>query len=118
MDIAVAGAGAWVALSEDGAQIVGARIALSAVAPTPLFARDAGESLVGKEPDEEAYAEAARLARDAARPIGDVRGTVAQRRHLVGVLVKRALRGAVRRALASVSEASRPLPRKGKAANG
>ena len=102
MDIAVTGAGAWVALSEDHRQITGARIALSAVAPTPLFVREAGASLVGKAPTETAFATAAALAQQAASPIDDVRGTLPQRRHLVGVLVKRALRGAVERAAAQI----------------
>lgn len=102
MDIAVAGAGAWIALSDDGdhmvgARIVAARIALSAVAPLSLPADAAAASLVGKVPTEEAFGEAARLAQDVARPISDVRGTIAQRRHLVGVLVTRALRGALAR---------------------
>jgi CO/xanthine dehydrogenase FAD-binding subunit len=98
MDIAVAAAGAWVALNDDGDRVVDARIALAAVAPIPLPADDAAASLVGKAPTEEAFEGAARLAQEAARPISDVRGTIAQRRHLVGVLVKRALRGAVARA--------------------
>jgi len=98
MDLAVAGAGAWVALSEDRSRIVDARIALSAVAPTPLLVQAAGEALVDQAPSEEAFARAASLAQQAARPISDVRGTEAQRRHLVGVLVKRALRVAVSRA--------------------
>ena len=52
----------------------------------------------GRAPTEDAFAEAAGRAQEAARPITDVRGTERQRRHLVGVLVKRALRGAVARA--------------------
>ncbi len=98
MDIAVAGAGAWIALSDDHAKITDARIALAAVSPTPLLVVAADAALIGKSPTEEAFAEAAKLAQQAARPITDVRGTEAQRRHLVGVLVKRALRGAVQRA--------------------
>jgi carbon-monoxide dehydrogenase medium subunit len=98
MDIAVAGAGAWVKLSEDGSQIVDARVALSAVAPTPLLVKSAGQALVGQAPEEESFAQAAMHAQGAARPISDVRGTEAQRRHLVGVLVKRALRKAAGRA--------------------
>jgi carbon-monoxide dehydrogenase medium subunit len=98
MDIAVAGAGAWVALSEDGARIADARIALAAVAPTPLVLEEAAAALVGKAPSEEAFAETARLARQVARPITDVRGTAAQRRHLAGVLTARALRRAAQRA--------------------
>jgi len=98
MDLAVAGAGASVALSEDHARIVDARVALSAVAPTPLLVDAAGVALVDRAPTEAAFTRAALLAQQAARPISDVRGTEAQRRHLVGVLVKRALRVAVRRA--------------------
>jgi CO/xanthine dehydrogenase FAD-binding subunit len=103
MDIAVVGAGAWVALSAGQQRITVARIALSAVAPTSLFVEIAGTYLVGKAPTEAAFAEAAALAQGAASPIEDTRGTVAQRRHLVGVLVKRALRGAVERASAPIT---------------
>ncbi len=108
MDIAVAGAGAWILLDRDRDNILDARIALGAVAPTPLLIEQAGRSLVGKELTEEAetqaaFAEAAIIAQDAARPISDVRGTEQQRRHLVGVLVKRILSEAVRRAKASPS---------------
>jgi CO/xanthine dehydrogenase FAD-binding subunit len=99
MDIAVAGAGAWIALSADRSRIVDTRVALSAVAPTPLLVESAGAALVGQAPSEEAFAQAAMLAQAAARPISDVRGTDAQRRHLVGVLVKRALRVAAGRAV-------------------
>jgi carbon-monoxide dehydrogenase medium subunit len=98
MDIAVAGAGAWVVLSDDHACITDARVALAAVAPTPLLVESAGAALVGQAPTEAVFAEAARLAQESAHPISDVRGTQAQRRHLVGVLVKRALRGAIGRA--------------------
>jgi CO/xanthine dehydrogenase FAD-binding subunit len=102
MDIAVAGAGAWVILSADHARITDARIALAAVAPTPLHVPAAGAALVGKPPTEGAFSEAAELAQEAACPITDVRGTAAQRRHLVGVLVRRAIRGAVDRARGEV----------------
>jgi len=98
MDIAVAGAGAWLQLDPAGTRILKARIALAAVAPTPLLAVDAGAALAGQAPTEAAFAQAAQLAQEAAHPITDARGTAAQRRHLVGVLVTRALRGAAQRA--------------------
>jgi len=98
MDIAVAGSGAWLALSDDGGTILGARIALAAVAPTPLWVKAASEMLTGTTPTEEVFTAAAAIAQEAARPISDVRGTVAQRRHLVGVLTRRALQGALQRA--------------------
>ncbi|HUT18453.1 MAG TPA: hypothetical protein VM366_04780 [Anaerolineae bacterium] len=66
--------------------------------PTPLPADGAAAVLIGRAPCEALYAEAAQRAQQTACPIDDVRGTVAQRRHLVGVLVKRAVRRAVARA--------------------
>jgi len=100
MDIAEAGAAAFLALDGQG-RVSAARIALAAVAPTPLFVPDAGESLVGQEPTEEGFARAAVIAQRAARPITDMRGTAEHRRHLVGVLVRRVLRGALDRAARS-----------------
>ncbi len=97
MDIAIVGAGVSLTLTEPGGVIAAARIALAAVAPTPLFAPEAGDSLVGKPPSEEAFAEAAALAQSAVRPISDMRSTAEHRRHLVGVLTRRALRGALER---------------------
>jgi carbon-monoxide dehydrogenase medium subunit len=99
MDIAVVGAGASLELDASKEKIVAARIALAAVAPTPLFIPEAGASLVGKTPTAEAFAEAGELARAAARPISDMRGTAEHRKHLAGVLTRRALQKALERAL-------------------
>ncbi len=96
MDIAVAGVGVEVAL-EDG-HFRGARIALAAVAPTPLFVREAGDALAGKTVDAASMAAAAEIARAAARPITDMRGTAEYRRHLCEILTRRALEAAVRKA--------------------
>ena len=98
MDIAVVGAGAFVELGNRGTEFRALRIALAAVAPTPLYAREAGESIVGRKVTDEAIEEAAEAAKSVARPISDMRGTADFRTHLVGVLVKRALNGAVARA--------------------
>jgi CO/xanthine dehydrogenase FAD-binding subunit len=98
MDIAVAGAGAGIELEEDGRTIRSARLALGAVAPRPLFVAAAGDFLAGKPADAEHFAQAAELARQAAQPISDMRGTAVQRRHLCAVLARRALQGAAARA--------------------
>jgi carbon-monoxide dehydrogenase medium subunit len=99
MDIAVVGAAAWLRLDASGKKIDAARIALGAVAPTPLFAADASAAIVGKPASEQTWNEAAELARKIARPISDMRGPAEYRVHLVGVVVKRALEKACQRAL-------------------
>jgi carbon-monoxide dehydrogenase medium subunit len=101
MDIAVVGAGASVILDSAKQKILSARIALGAVAPTPLFIEEAGTFLAGKEISEEDIREAARIAQAAARPISDLRGTAEHRRHLCAVLTRRALETAIERARAS-----------------
>jgi carbon-monoxide dehydrogenase medium subunit len=97
MDIAVVGAGASVILDDAKQRIVSAKIALGAVAPTPLFAEEASALLAGKEISDAVIDEAAQAAQAIARPISDMRGTVEQRTHLVGVLTRRALNGAIQR---------------------
>lgn len=98
MDIAVVGAGAYVMLDESHKVISSARIALGAVAPTPLLIAEASNFLSDREISSEAILESARIAQAAAQPITDMRGTAAQRRHLVGVLTRRALEKAIQRA--------------------
>jgi len=98
MDIAVVGAGASVVLDADGKRFVSARIALGAVAPTPLFASSAGAFLAGKDLTRANIKEAARMAQAIAKPITDLRGTAEHRKHLCAVLVERALDKAIERA--------------------
>ena len=98
MDIAVTGAGAWLRLGDGGETVAEARLALSAVAPTPVVADEAEAWLQGKPATEESFAEAGNIARKAATPISDMRGPADYRTHLVGVLVKRSLNGALGRA--------------------
>jgi carbon-monoxide dehydrogenase medium subunit len=98
MDIAVVGAGVHVTLDESGRTCTAARIALAAVAPTPLLVPEAGAALVGTALAEADIEKASAAARSAARPISDMRGDADFRRHLVGVLVRRALTIALGRA--------------------
>lgn len=115
MDIAVVGAAAAVVLDESRPlagifvqRFVSARVALGAVAPTPLFVPEAGAFLAGRPATAENVAAAAEIAREAARPISDMRGGAAQRKHLTAVLTRRALQGAIERARGRVED-----PRKG-----
>jgi len=66
MDIAVAGAGVSVTL--DNGAFRSARIALSSVAPTPLYVREAGEWLAGKPANADSIHAAAEMAKAAAKP--------------------------------------------------
>ncbi len=63
------------------------RVALAAVAPTPLRVRAAEELLEAK--GVAAAREAASLAVESCRPITDLRGSAEYRREMVGVLVRR-----------------------------
>ncbi len=101
MDIAVTSSGAAIALDEGGVRFVAARVALGAVAPTPLFVPEAGAALVGQPVSDEAVEAAARAAQAAARPITDMRGSAEQRKHLSYVMTKRVLLKAIERARAS-----------------
>ncbi|HCG91777.1 MAG TPA: carbon monoxide dehydrogenase [Dehalococcoidia bacterium] len=96
MDIAVVGVGTSVVL--DGSKFVSARISLASVGPTPIFAKEAGDFLAGKDITAENIAVAADLSKKAATPITDMRGTIEQRVHLVEVFTRRTLEVSIARA--------------------
>ena len=79
-------------------KIAEARIALGSVAPVPLPAPRAAAILEGEAPSDALFARAAAEAAKEAKPITDLRGTEAFRRHLVEVLTRRALERAASRA--------------------
>jgi carbon-monoxide dehydrogenase medium subunit len=98
LDIAVVGVASQLTLA--GGVCARARVALAAVAPTPVRATAAERHLEGKPVTPEAIERAAALAVDAARPISDQRGSADFRRHLVRVLTRRTLTTALARASA------------------
>ena len=97
MDIAFVGVAAAVTLDDKG-RISHARLALGAVAPVPMRARQAEGLLSGNSPSEELFEAAGQLAAAESQPIDDLRASAAYRRHLVGVLTRRALRQTIARA--------------------
>ena len=97
MDIAVANAATQVRLDGDGA-VTWARVAVGAIAPTPLLVSDAADAIVGRPLSEETIAAAAAASSAAANPITDMRGSIRQRVHLAGVLTERTIRQAAERA--------------------
>ncbi|HVO35149.1 MAG TPA: FAD binding domain-containing protein [Gemmatimonadales bacterium] len=96
-DIAIVNAAAGVALDARG-YCTWARIALGAVATTPLRARGAEALLVGRRLDRTAVEAAAEQAAAEAKPVTDVRGTADYRRAMCRVLVARALEECARHA--------------------
>jgi aerobic carbon-monoxide dehydrogenase medium subunit len=92
--IAAASAALWI----QNGTIAEAGVALSAVGPTTVHVTRAEELLRGKAPSDELFAEAGRVASEDCTPFPDGRGPVDYKRHLAGVLTKRALRRAAARA--------------------
>lgn len=98
MDIAVVGVGVAVELDAAQTRAVSARVALAAVAPRPLNVAEAAAVLTSGPWSDALMEQAAAKAQAAATPISDMRGDADYRKHLVAVLVKRALGVAVQRA--------------------
>jgi carbon-monoxide dehydrogenase medium subunit len=96
MDIAVVGVGA--SLTLDGDKVKAARIALGAVAATPILAAKAAGAIIGKKLDDAALEAAGHAASDACSPIDDMRGTAEFRLHIAAVLTRRVLSIAAERA--------------------
>jgi aerobic carbon-monoxide dehydrogenase medium subunit len=96
MDIAVVGVGVSLTLT-DGV-CTAARVGLGAVAPTVLVVEDAAKALIGSKLDDAALNAAAAACSAACRPIDDKRGTIVYRTKVAGVLLKRTVAIAAKRA--------------------
>lgn len=93
MDVAMVGVAVLVV--PEGEICGDIKIALSAVAPTPIRAKKAEGVLRGMAPGEGLIAEAARAAAEEARPITDIRGSAESRRQIVRDLTARVVRQAL-----------------------
>jgi len=89
-DIAIVNAAAGVGV-DAGGRCRWARIAVGAVAPTPLRIAAAENALQGRPLDSESMALACETVCREARPISDLRASADYRRQMSGVLVRRAL---------------------------
>jgi len=67
------------------------KIALGAVAPTPMRAKNAEKLLKGQKLDGERIVEVAEAAAEETKPITDLRSTAEYRKEMVKVLVRRAI---------------------------
>ena len=98
MDLALVGAAVFLRMDKGRKICEEARIALGAVAPTPVRAPKAEQVLAGREVNEQTAAEAGNSARMEAKPISDIRASEAYRREMVAVLTRRAIMMALERA--------------------
>jgi carbon-monoxide dehydrogenase medium subunit len=97
-DYALAGVAAVIALDEDGT-IADARLGLCSVGPSPVRPQAAEALLRGQRPGSEAWAGAASAVVSVLdNPLSDIHGSADYRRHLAGVLTRKALAIAAERA--------------------
>lgn len=104
-DFALVAVACTVTLDDSGA-FADVRLSLTGVGPTPFRMGDLEASLQGQRPTPEVLAEAAAEASRTVDPEGDIHASADYRRHLSGVLVRRALEEAVSRAGQSGGERS------------
>jgi len=95
-DLAVVGVAGLVVMQEEVLKDI--KIALGAVAPTPMRARKAEEILRGRKLDQSLLEKSGHAASDEAKPIDDIRGSADYRKQLVAVLTKRAITQAIQQA--------------------
>ncbi len=98
LDLALVGVAAYVSLDADKKTCKEIRIALGAVAPTPIRAPMAEQALVNKEITEDLAEQAGKVAGTLCSPISDVRASREYRCSMVEVLTKRAVMAAFARA--------------------
>jgi carbon-monoxide dehydrogenase medium subunit len=92
--VAAAGAAVWM----EGGTIAEAGIGLAGVGSSAVHAGSAVAAVTGRQPSDELFEEAGRLAAADCDPTSDQRGPEEYKRHLARELTKRALRRAVDRA--------------------
>lgn len=92
-DISIVCVGVRVGLKEDGT-VYKARVALGAVAPTPIRATAVEEYLVGKKLTDDVIEQAAKMAADSIKPISDQRASAEYRKEMVYVNMKHMIRDA------------------------
>ncbi len=89
MDLAIVGVAVIITVEND--ICTDARIALGAVAVTPIRVPKAEEALIGKKLTDDVIAQAAKLAMDSCSPISDIRASKEYRSAMVEVFTKRAI---------------------------
>ncbi len=91
--VVAAGCAIWL----DRGVIADARVGLAAVGPNTTGIPAISEALRGREPSDDAFALAGRIAAESCTPVTDGRGSADYKRHLAGELTRRTLRRAADR---------------------
>ncbi|MEW6350320.1 MAG: xanthine dehydrogenase family protein subunit M [Thermodesulfobacteriota bacterium] len=94
LEISMVNVAALLTLNGPDGIITDARVALGAVAPTPVRAFAAEEMIIGQEPSDELFQRAGEVGVGVCSPITDHRGTMEYRCMMIEVLTKRALNAA------------------------
>ena len=92
LDLPLVGVG--VVITMDGGVFADVKIALGAVAPTPIRARKAEDVLKGNKPGDELLEKAGLTASEEASPRDSMRGSSEYKKKIISVLVVRAIKQA------------------------
>lgn len=95
-DYATAAAG--VLISVEAGKCSAASVALTNLSDTPVYCEDAVDALVGSTLDDAAIKAAVTAAVDASDPVADTRGPVEFKKHVAGIIVRKAITSAIARA--------------------
>ena len=95
-DFAIVAVAVLLGLDREG-RVAFSRVAVGGAGPAPVRIAAAEEALLGEKPDKELYRRAGEAAAQAMDPPSDIHASSGYRRHVTGVLVRRALSAAERR---------------------
>ena len=95
-DYATAAAGVLICLK--AGKCSAASVALTNLSDTPVYCKEAVDTLVGSTLDEAVIKAAVVAAVDASDPVADTRGPVEFKKHVAGIIVKKAITSAIARA--------------------
>lgn len=95
-DYATAAAG--VLISVEAGKCSAASVALTNLSDTPVYCEDAVDVLVGSTLDDAAIKAAVTAAVDASDPVADTRGPVEFKKHVAGIIIRKAITSAIARA--------------------
>lgn len=97
MDLAVVGVAIMITLNPSNSVCTEVKIALGAVAPTPIRAKEAEKILRGRKIEKDLVREVSNLAAEESKPISDIRGSGWYRKEIIKVLVERGITQALER---------------------